>query len=132
MCSRVFVTNQLNFVGIATNGTQREDDDDVIGQCAVRASVSLGRSSARRRRTRLGATVLNWPNWLTVRDWVLRVETRHSTQTWNINKKLEMKLRLAECSQRAVEGKKMMGVTLRDKKRAVWIRNVTRVDVIIT
>ncbi|MCJ3464060.1 hypothetical protein LNY58_26610, partial [Klebsiella pneumoniae] len=53
----------------------------------------------------------------------------YSAETWRIAKKLEMKLR---STQRAME-RKMIGVTLRDKKRAEWIREQTGVaDIILS
>lgn len=51
----------------------------------------------------------------------------YGAETWRLTKQLERKLR---CAQRAME-RIMLGVTLRDRKRATWIREQTRIEDII-
>ena len=51
----------------------------------------------------------------------------YGAETWRLTKRVQLKLRT---TQRAME-RKMVGVTLRDKKRAEWIREQTRVKDIL-
>ena len=52
----------------------------------------------------------------------------YGAETWRLTKKLENKLRTA---QRAME-RKILGLTLRDRKRAVWIREQTGIaDILV-
>ena len=51
----------------------------------------------------------------------------YGAETWRLTKRVQIKLRT---TQRAME-RKMIGVTLRDKKRAEWIREQTRVKDIL-
>ncbi len=53
----------------------------------------------------------------------------HGSETWRLTKELERKLRSA---QRGME-RRMLGITLRDRKRASWIREHTKVeDILVT
>ncbi len=49
---------------------------------------------------------------------------RYGSETWRLTKELERKLRSA---QRGME-RKMLGITWRDRKRALWIREQTKVE----
>ncbi len=52
----------------------------------------------------------------------------YGSETWHLTKEQERKLR---SSQRGME-RKMLGVTRRDRKRATWIREQTKVEDILT
>ncbi|XP_077514206.1 D-beta-hydroxybutyrate dehydrogenase-like isoform X1 [Amblyomma americanum] len=81
--------------------------------------------------------------WLKIRTWcrckafidmslhlctsfILLVLT-HRSETWRLTKRVQLKLRT---TQRAME-RKMIGVTLKDRKRAEWVREQTRVNDIL-
>ncbi len=51
----------------------------------------------------------------------------YGMETWRLTKELEMKLRTTE---RAME-RRMLGITWRDRKRAPWIREQTKVEDIL-
>ncbi len=51
----------------------------------------------------------------------------YGSETWRLTKELERKLRSA---QRGME-RRMLGITLRDKKRTSWIREQTKVEDIL-
>ncbi len=51
----------------------------------------------------------------------------YGSQTWRLTKELERKLRRA---QRGIE-RRFLGITWRDKKRALWIRDETKVEDIL-
>ncbi len=52
---------------------------------------------------------------------------KYGSETWRLTKELERKLR---STQRGME-RKMLGITWRDKKRASWIREQTKVEDIL-
>ncbi len=51
----------------------------------------------------------------------------YGSKTWHLTKEQEQKLRSA---QRGME-RKMLGITWRDRKRATWIREQTKVEDIL-
>ena len=73
------------------------------------------------RRLRMG-----WSAFGSIVSCILPVLT-YGAETWRLTKRIQTKLRTTE---RAME-RKMIGVTLRDKKRAEWIREQTRVKDIL-
>ncbi len=54
---------------------------------------------------------------------------KYGSETWRLTKELERKLRSAK---RGME-RRMLGITWRDRKRALWIRKQTKVeDILVT
>ena len=51
----------------------------------------------------------------------------YGSETWGLTKKIERKLRTAERKMERI----MLGITLRDRKRATWIREKTRIEDIL-
>ena len=111
--------DEYNYLGqVITAGQNHEKE--------IRRRISMGWSAFGKHYDIMSSRLPLSLKRLVFNQCVLPVLT-YGAETWGLTKLLERKLRSA---QRAME-RKMVGVTLRDRKRASWIREQTQVEDIL-